>query len=991
MAVWLPPHHVLRPRLVARLVASRVALVEAGAGFGKSTLAAEAGATLGVALCIAPLEDRDTDAGLVAVRLHRALRRSGLSDLAAPMSEALPDPAAALDALSDALLDRVDPVVLVIDDLHNAPPEAARLIAGLARDVSSPHRIWLLGRRLPQAIDVLGDGPQVERIAAKDLGFTRAEARELCLGLLGDEGPADALVRTSGGWVAAVVLGAIAAAQGQSPASLELRGDARDSIADLVLAALGRLDQADRAGLTAISRLPRLSVEVADAASQRPGILARASSAGLPLTRGPAGWWELPGPVVDFLAATAPADPAAARRAAPLLLAAGEPRAAIDGLLAAGADEDAAHLLAELPPEAIERLDELEMLAAVSALSAQAVRAAPEVLLHLARACENGSMIVRRTEALARAEAIAIETGNEVLGRAVLAERARDVVRDGDAADAERMARELLDAAGSTELSTRARAALVLGTALVRHGVRTDDARPVLEEAHRLALAAGRREWAVQAWTLLAIGVDMALGRNADAIARVDEALELLPTRSGQRAVVLTLRAELLNESGRYDEAHAALDEARRLASDLRLPRAHAYAAWEAARTASQTGDGPRVVALLREAEQHSGEWFAKETGAIFLADSADILARVGLADPAREYLTRAVDRRCESPFVVSLAEGAVEARCGDPEVAERALAAAAADTRRTPREEWRIDLFRAHAARRRGTPNAADLAVRAFAAAAALGNPDLPLIRERAIAEGLLDLVRAAGGDAPEPETLTPRIRALGLFALTRGGAGITLPPGRPDLVVKFLVAHGGRALTEEVIESLWPEVEPTSGRKRLRNALSRLRAAAGELVVRDGESLMLAAEVDVDAVVFEQAARRALASQDGDERAAAARAAVGGYGGDLLPDEAYETWAAAPRERLRGRLLGMFDLLIADAESRGDLDEAVRILERASEADPLDDARLVRLASVLLAQGRRAAAESALRRAEAVLADLALDPSPAIAAMRRTFASKS
>ena len=204
-----------------------------------------------------------------------------------------------------------------------------------------------------------------------------------------------------------------------------------------------------------------------------------------------------------------------------------------------------------------------------------------------------------------------------------------------------------------------------------------------------------------------------------------------------------------------------------------------------------------------------------------------------------------------------------------------------------------------------------------------------------------------------------------------------------------KFLIARGGRASTEEVIEALWPEVEPTSGRKRLRNALSRLRAVAGELVVRSGDSLQLAADAEVDAIIFAQAARIALQSQDPLDRAAAARAAAARYGGDLLPDEPYESWAAPPRERLRGRLLGLLDLLIVDAEQTGDLDEAVRLLERATDADPLDDDRLVRLARVFLAQGRRSAAESALRRAEAVLADLALDVSPSVIDLRSALAA--
>lgn len=988
MSVWLPPHHVTRPRLAERFASAPVAVVEAGAGYGKSTLAAETGAGLGVAFVLVPLEPRDADPGMFVIRLERALRRAGMSDLAASVAEASSDPEDAVDALIDALAARKDPVIVALDDAHFMAGPAASLASRLMRSIGAPHRLWLLARQLPVELDDARRAGDVLTLETSDLAFTPDEAATLCARILGDEGPAASLLNTAGGWPAALVMGALASSKGDAAAD-RLRGDAGQTIADLVRRALSRLDEPDRAAILAVARLPMMSPGVADAATGRAGLLDRAGAAGLPLVRGAAGWWEFPGPVADHFASLGKPGASTALRAAPVFLAAGEPGAAIDALISAGEDAEAARVLAELPAAALERLDDLEVQAAVAALSPEAIRSSPAVLIHLARTCENRSLNERRTAALDRAEEIASATGDQVLAREVAVERARDLVRHGNAQEAEAAARAVMAATGPTEITTRARAAIVLGTALVRHGVRTADAEPVLEEAHRLSLSVDRREWAVHAWMLLAIGVYMVLGRNTDAVARVDEAIALLPSRSGQRALALTMRAELLNESGRYDEARAALSESRRLAVDLRLPRAHAYAAWEAARTASQTGDAESVLSLVREAEHHRGAWFDMETGAIFLADAADMLSRVGSPEAAH-YIARAVERRDDSPFAVLLAEGIIAARSGDPDTAERLLLQASAHERCTPRDDWRITLMRAFAAGRSDSPHAAELAAQAMREAADLGNPDLPLIRERTVAESLLPLLRDADGAAVvEPADLPPRVGALGGFRVLRGSAELTIPAGHPEMLVKLLVAIGGRAHAEVVIEALWPEVEPASGRKRLRNTLFRLRGAAGDLVVRDGDAISLAPNAEIDALGFDRDARVALAEPDRDQRAALAMAAAARYAGDLLPDDPYEEWAAGPREKLRGRYLSLLDLLIADAEARGDVDEAIRLLERAGDADPLDDERPTRAARLLLSQGRRAAAEAAVARAEAILAELGLAAGAELVAMRGALAT--
>jgi DNA-binding SARP family transcriptional activator len=157
----------------------------------------------------------------------------------------------------------------------------------------------------------------------------------------------------------------------------------------------------------------------------------------------------------------------------------------------------------------------------------------------------------------------------------------------------------------------------------------------------------------------------------------------------------------------------------------------------------------------------------------------------------------------------------------------------------------------------------------------------------------------------------------------------------------------------------------------------LNRLRAACGELVSRDGQILAFAEGTGVDAVLFVERAREALASPDDTASPDRARAALGLYVGEALPDDRYEEWAAEPRERLRARALLLLDLLAGWAERDGDLDEALRLLERAIEADRLEESRYARAARLLLRQGKRGRALDVLRAGAAALRELGLEPS--------------
>ena len=172
-----------------------------------------------------------------------------------------------------------------------------------------------------------------------------------------------------------------------------------------------------------------------------------------------------------------------------------------------------------------------------------------------------------------------------------------------------------------------------------------------------------------------------------------------------------------------------------------------------------------------------------------------------------------------------------------------------------------------------------------------------------------------------------------------------------------------------------LWPGSDGPTGRRRLRNLLNRVRAACGELVARDGESLVLAPAAEVDARALRGRPPRRCAAPPAAEQAGPRPRRAGPLRRrPAARPTATRPGPRAPRERLRRRYLDLLDLLADDAVERGDLDEAIRLLDQAQIAEPLDESRYVRAAELLLFQGRRGSAavlvERALRAARAASA---------------------
>ncbi len=652
-----------------------------------------------------------------------------------------------------------------------------------------------------------------------------------------------------------------------------------------------------------------------------------------------------------------------------------------------GEADAAADLLGSASPRSLDAIDILQYEGFVNGFDTATLDRHPAVLLHLARLYDGAALFEKRAIVLERLERLADSSGNDELATALEAERITDLMRYSEFDLVESRATSFLERERHVDPITEARALSALARATCwrtdEHGVRDEAAMRRADELFARAAAIYRRVGlpTVAAGTVpyRAMWIQFALGNARAALAMLDEGLSTVVERPRRWGFLQSFRAEVLVELSRYEEADNSVRQLLAVGERLADVELCAFAYWNRAIIASHLGDGSSVIEHLRLVEQHSGEWFEPMSGD-FLADAADMLDRVGEITLAQDYLDRGLRDPKDGEPVLAMAEAALLARHGDPDLAERRLDAVFTH-RVDPRERWRVTLFRAFAAFRRGQQGAGALAARAFEEAARIGLDQLPITKERELTEALLGLATATGQPAAlalERASLPVTLSVLGRFELTRAGRPIPLPAGRGPQLLKLLVATGGQLPADAVIDALWPGVDPEAGRNRLRTTLSRLRSEAGEVIVRDGDSLSLASDLRVDLHEFEREARRAAAFGAAEPSLAVAMAtsAISRYHGDLLPGDPYEPWLERPRERVRRIALELLDLCSDIATERGDLDEVRRFVELAIDLAPYDEHRYLRAASALLQQGRRGAARAVLARARSALAELGLPP---------------
>jgi predicted ATPase/DNA-binding SARP family transcriptional activator len=206
--------------------------------------------------------------------------------------------------------------------------------------------------------------------------------------------------------------------------------------------------------------------------------------------------------------------------------------------------------------------------------------------------------------------------------------------------------------------------------------------------------------------------------------------------------------------------------------------------------------------------------------------------------------------------------------------------------------------------------------------------------------------------------------MRVLGGFAVVADGQML---PDRAwggsrkarALAKLIALAPGQRLHRDQLLDALWPDLDPEAAGPSLHQAIYLVRRALAPLgieVALQAQVLALRAggALTTDLAAFEAAAARARRSRDrADYEAALAR-----YTGDLLPDDRYEEWSLHPRETARATYLETLRDFAASLEAGGDREGALAALDRLVAAEPADEAAHVAIMRLYAQGGQRARA---------------------------------
>lgn len=176
-------------------------------------------------------------------------------------------------------------------------------------------------------------------------------------------------------------------------------------------------------------------------------------------------------------------------------------------------------------------------------------------------------------------------------------------------------------------------------------------------------------------------------------------------------------------------------------------------------------------------------------------------------------------------------------------------------------------------------------------------------------------------------------------------------------------------RHLREELVETLWPGVDPSVSRLRLNQAVSSLRRqfmatpSDGDIFTSDRFSIQIKpGRLETDVAEFEALTRSPSAPLAHLERAASI------YRGDLLPGVDID-WIIGERARISGLYVSALDRLWRLYREEGRIDEATNVAQKLVASDPFREESHLALIRLHALRGNTGAA---LEQIEKMLANL-------------------
>lgn len=271
--------------------------------------------------------------------------------------------------------------------------------------------------------------------------------------------------------------------------------------------------------------------------------------------------------------------------------------------------------------------------------------------------------------------------------------------------------------------------------------------------------------------------------------------------------------------------------------------------------------------------------------------------------------------------------------------------------------------------------------------------------LAESDLMQALNDLRRAAG----DIESDEPTVEEQDLQSAPVGSATVDGPIqvhlfGPPEILARgrdvsgnlrrktrellvFFLLHPQGAGREQIIETLWPEMDAERAYERFWFQLSDLRRGlrndsqpTAKFIDRSGDVYRVQPEIfDVDVWRFDELLGKAASGEMVQE---SLQAATDLYREELLQGVYYE-WAEPLRTHFQGQLLDALVQLAQTCEQEGDAETAVTVLVRAISLDPYAEQIYRKLMGLYAKLGRATDIQRSYRELEAALSE-GLDAEP-------------